>query len=299
MPHEIERVLAAAAGSFWAIEPQKAAEIVSLLALRAENGKGIDYPEKDTVAQVETVEHAKQGPIYVLNLEGTIFPKAGMLSRMSGGVSVEGFMRNFDKAASDKNARAIVIKSDSPGGVVDLVPEASAKILKARNPSRPIVAHVSPLCASAAYFMACGADEIVSTPTGRTGSIGVYQVRDDISKALEMRGIKRDVIKSGPRKAEGADGSLDELARAHLQAEGGHLYEMFVKHVAKARGVPVANVRADPENADNHFGGGRAYYAKKAQAQGLIDRIATFEETIERLKRSTTSSRVARARLSL
>ena len=301
MPHDIERILAAAAQRTWLIDEAKAGEIVSLLALRASNSAG-DWGGEDNqpIYAAEPVS-GRRGPVHVLRLEGTVFPRGGMMTRMSGGASLEQFAKAFDAAAEDQNAQAIVIGIDSPGGVVDMVAETAEKIYNARRPDRPIIAVANTLAASAAYWLASAADEIVVTPSGHVGSVGVYSMHDDLSEALKKQGITRTLIKSGPRKAEGAVGPLDEAALKHRQTEADYTYDMFVKAVSRNRGVPVAAVRADPEKTETHFGGGRACNARDAIRLGMADRIDTFEATLARAAKGGRPRRAstARARLAL
>jgi len=61
---------------------------------------------------------------------------------------------------------------------------------------------VNSLCASAAYWIASQADEVVSTPGGLTGSIGVYTVHEDLSAASEAAGVKVTYISAGKYKTE-------------------------------------------------------------------------------------------------
>lgn len=301
MPHEIDRVLDAAATHIWMIEPTKAREIAAFLVLRAEGtptGWEAEAPEQ--VYAVDPIE-GRTGPIHVIRLHGTIMPRGGMMSRYSGGAALDKFSEAFQAAASDSTAQAIVLDIDSPGGIVDMVPEAAEMVRAARRADRPIVAHANSMIASAAYWIASGADEIVSTPSGLVGSIGVYTMHDDLTEAFKMRGIERTVIRAGKRKAEGVFGPLDEKAMKHRQLETDALYADFTEAVASGRGVPGDVVRADPEDGKEHMGGGRAYRAKAALRLGLIDRVETFDQTISRLSsgRRNRRANVARARLNL
>jgi len=302
MPHDITRILDAAASRVWLIDEDKGAEIASLLALWAAGGSAPDWTGSDNapVYAADSVP-GRSGPIHVIQLHGAVMPRSGMMARMSGGSSMEQFGKAFDQAAADTSASAIVLDIDSPGGAVDLVAETADKVYRARRAGRPIVAVANTLAASAAYWVAAAADEIVVTPSGQVGSIGVYGMHEDISAALEARGVKRTLIRSGPRKAEGVEGPLDEAALRHRQAQADAMYEMFTRAVARNRGVQASVVRADPETADAHFGGGRAYPARRAVQLGMADRVATFEETIKRLAsgRRTRSVTTAKARLSI
>src|SRR5690606_12609791 len=98
----------------------------------------------------------------------------------------------------------IVLDVDSPGGGVYGVAEFAEEIYKARGQKR-IVAVANSMAASAAYWIATAADELVVTPGGEVGSIGVYMLHEDWSGAYEKAGIKPTVIKFGENKAEGID----------------------------------------------------------------------------------------------
>lgn len=297
MSHEIDRVLDMVASGIWLIEPDKAAQIAAFLALRA-SGSAPDWAEAPRPAIYASESHAgRNGPVHVLQLHGTITPRAGMMSKMSGGASMEMFQRAFSDAASDASAQAIVIDIDSPGGMVDLVPETAAMIYAARNASRPIIAVANTMAASAAYWIAAAADEIVVTPSGSVGSIGVYTTHENMAEALKARGITRTLISEGPRKTEGHPfGPLTDEARAATQARVRDTYEAFTTDVARFRGVSVAVVRADPEAGDQHFGGGRYYNAKMAVKLGMADRAATLNETLLRAGSSRRSRSVGMAR---
>lgn len=290
MSHEIRRVLRALAARPWFIEPGKAVEIVALLEWRAAHGPRDARVRAETGGQPMSAE---KGKIAVIRLHGVIAPRTSMMDDLcdSGLVSLEHFQSAFDAAANDPDVKAIIVDIDSPGGMVDLVPETAAKIRKARRADRPIIAVANTLAASAAYWIASAADELVVTPSGEVGSIGVYTMHQDISEALKLEGIAVTFIFEGARKVEANPFEpLSQEASVALQANVRHYYDMFTKDVAKARGVEVSVVRADPEKDDKHFGGGRCYPAKIAVDLGMADSIATLEATIVRVAEQAASS---------
>lgn len=303
MSHEIDRILQAAAGRVWLIEPRKAREIAAVLALRAHGQprawEGDAAPEQQMAA--DTIE-GRRGAVHVLRIMGTIMPRATIMSEMSGGTSMDRFQKAFRQAADDPNASAIVIEIDSPGGMVDQVPETARMIHAARRANRPIIAVANSLAASAAYYLAAAADEIVVTPSGNVGSIGVYVLLDDLTKYMEKEGIKRTIVREGPRKIEANPFEpLSDEGRAALQAEISYTYDMFTSDIAKFRGVPKAVVRADPESAEEHMGGGRVYNAREALRLRMADRIATFDDTLMQAAQGRRSRRASlyRKRLSV
>lgn len=301
MPHEIERILGAVSSGVWAIEPSKAAEIVNFLALRAAGPTEWAGDAAEPVYAMDPVPARNGGTVHMLQLHGTIIPRGNMMSRMSGGVSMQQFQKAFRAAAADTSARAIIIDVDSPGGMVDLVPETAAMIRSARRADRPIVAVANTMAASAAYWLASQADEVIVTPSGMVGSIGILTERRNMLKALEAAGVDVTLFSSGSHKAEGHPFGkpLDDTAKAALQAEIDEVYGMFVRDVAKGRGVPIDQVRANPETVDQHFGGGRAYHAKTALKLGMVDGIATLEDTIARIAGGRKPRSAAQARRAL
>lgn len=297
MAHEIDRILRAAGRGAWFIEPGKAEEIIAMVELRAAMGPRADVAFPDRQAAVLAEDRNANGKtVRVLRLHGAIVPRGNMLSDMSGAVSLERFQQVFREAAADRTVGAIVIDVDSPGGNVALVPETVQAIRAARSAERPIVAVANTMCASAAYWIATAADELVATPSATVGSIGVYMMHRDMSERMKQDGIAATFIYEGARKIEGHPfAPLDDAARAAFAAEVRETYNLFTADVAKSRGVPVSVVRADPEEADRHFGGGRAYGASRALSLGMIDRIATLDETISRLSRGARAGGRSRA----
>lgn len=303
MTHEIRRVLRAFASQPWFIDPRKAEQIVAALELRALTGPRAQS-ERRQAADPAPVSGQQQS-VAVLRLCGTILPRPEALEDVSQTAALmTNFQRAFMAKANDPNVSAIVLDIDSPGGRVDQVPETVAMIRAARREDRPIVAVANTLAASAAYWIASACDEIVVSPSGEAGSIGVYVVHEDISEALAAAGVHMQFISEGPRKTElSSFEPLAEEARNALQASVRYSYDLFVNDVAKGRGVPVSVVRADPEKSDRHFGGGRTYPAKQAVALGMADRVDTLDNTIARLqrgaKRKGRKADTARRRMSL
>ncbi len=304
MAHEIRRVLRAFASQPWFIDPRKAEQIVAALELRATMGpRETPYrAERDERPPVQE----SAGRVAVLRLYGPIYPRAEALEDVSQSAALlSKFRAAFETVARDPNVTAIILDIDSPGGRVDHVPETAAMIRNARREGRPIVAVANSLAASAAYWIASAADELVVTPSGEVGSIGVYMVHEDMSDFMEAMGVRVTFISEGARKVEGNPFEpLGDEARKALQSNVKYFYDLFVSDVAKNRGVSRDVVRADPETADVHFGGGRVYPASQAVKLGMADRVDTLENTIARMQRGGRSASrrkadTARKRLAL
>lgn len=206
------------------------------------------------------------------------------MAAMSGATAMETFRSDVRAAVADPDIATIVLDVDSPGGVVDMIPETAALLRQARA-QKPIVAVSNTMAASAAYYLASQADEVVASPSSLTGSIGVYTTHEDWSGAYEQAGVDVSLIKAGRFKAEGTEWQpLTEEARAHIQESVDEAYDMFVKDVARGRGVKASDVR-------DGFGEGRALRADAAKAAGLVDRIETLDETLARVLKRPPRSR--------
>ncbi len=276
----------------WAIMPGKLAQIVEVVNLRA---SGVELSEEEIAARIgarHDERHVPQaGAVAVLPLIGVISQRMNMFMETSGGTSTELFGAAFRQMVADPSVGTIVIDVDSPGGSVSGVPELAQEIFKARG-SKPIIAVANSLAASAAYWIATAADELVVTPSSLVGSIGVLSVHEDWSKMLEMKGVDHTIIQAGRFKSEGNPFEpLSDEARADIQKKVDTYYDMFVTGVAHHRGATKTTVLAD-------FGQGRVFNAEEAVALGMADRIGTLGETIARLVPQTTSTG-ARAELAV
>ncbi len=260
----------------WAILPHKLAILEEIVA-RHVSGEKLDAEEVQTrIHGARRPADRRIGSVAVLPLFGTIFPRANLMTEVSGATSAERFGAQFSELINDPDVGAVVLDVDSPGGMVSGVEELSKRIYEARG-KKPIVAVANHLMASAAYWIGTAADEIVVTPSGEVGSVGVFAVHEDISGALEQDGIKISLISEGKYKTEGNPyQALTEEARTAIQVRVSEAYDAFIKAVARNRDVKPASVR-------NGFGEGRVVGSRQAIELGMADRMGTLEETIDRL----------------
>lgn len=275
----------------WAIDKRKLEAMQQVLLLRAAGQRfsvdeiharigATDQHERRFTAAAG--DGKKPGMIAVLPVYGVIANRMNMFDDISGGTSTEKLTKQFRSFVANADVKTIVLDFDSPGGSVYGVEELAQEIFEARDKKR-IVAQVNPLCASAAYYLAASAHEVVITPSGECGSIGVYCAHQDISKMAEMMGVKVTLIDAGKYKTEGNEFEpLSDEARTFMQSRVNDYYDMFVDAVAQGRGVKAADVRKG-------FGEGRVLGAAEAVRVGLADRIATFDQTIERLTKKGAS----------
>ena len=229
----------------------------------------------DVVAAIPG-ERRRSGAVAVLPIHGPVSPRANFFTMFFGGVGLDTWAGEFRAMLADPQVRAIVLDIDSPGGSAAGVEEMATEILASRG-SKPIIAVADTLAASAAYWLASAADEIVTSPSAEVGSIGVFALHLDMSRAMDAAGVTPTIIKAGKFKAEGNPWQpLTAEAQEYLQSRVNDYYTAFVGGVAKGRGVPPAKVREE-------FGQGRMVGAKDAVRLGMADRVGTLTQTLARL----------------
>lgn len=268
-------------GKPWAITPEAAVEVASRLTLQAQG----NFRSDEQIARLQAAaarpllprKAADGSKIAVIPLRGTITPRGSLFSLVfGGGGGLQMFLEQFRMAMADGNVSAIVLDIDSPGGVIDMVPETAAEILNARG-SKPITAVANTTCASAAYWIAASADTVIATPSAQVGSIGVFVTHEDISRMAEAMGVNVSLISAGQFKTEGNPYEpLSKQARTDLQAKVDSLYGMFTGQVAQGRGVSQLAVQAG-------YGKGRCLLASQALKVGLVDAVETLEHVVARL----------------
>jgi signal peptide peptidase SppA len=210
-----------------------------------------------------------RGEVAVVPVHGVIFPRGDVM----GGVGLDRLGRHVRALASDDRIGAIVLDIDSPGGSVAGVTELAALLREARE-QKPLVAVANHTMASAGYWIGAQATTVVASPSARVGSVGVYSMHTDISAALEREGVRHTLVSAGEFKTEGNHlEPLDNDALEQIQATVDEAAAMFHADLALGRNVGPAKVA-------ERFGGGRMFGADGARAAGMIDRVATLDETI-------------------
>ncbi len=281
-------------GEPWAIMPEKLAALVEVMDRRR-----LAVPvDPETIARLEAVRGQRDrerasaasaavrdvrgmsvrqiGRVAVLPMFGTVVQRPGIFTRYSGGVSAEQFAAAHEELVADQAVAAIVWDVDSPGGSIAGVPEAGDKLFAMKG-KKKTVAVSNTVMASAAYWLASAADEIVATPSSLTGSIGVYAVHEDHSAANASAGVRVTYVYAGKKKVDGnSDSPLSPAALGSMQEMVDDYYGQFVAAIARNRRTSIASVRTG-------YGEGDALTADRAVAASLVDSVGTLDAVIARL----------------
>jgi ClpP class serine protease len=200
---------------------------------------------------------------------------ANMFTEISGATSIQQLATDFRTALDDPKIDSIVLEIDSPGGEVSGVSEFAEQVRLGAQGKR-VVAYVSNMGASAAYWIASAASEVVVRDTAQVGSIGVVaRLRRDAEA-----GTVKVISRQSPLKHASPS---TESGLALYQAEVDALAEVFVDAVAAYRGVSADTVLSD-------FGRGGVLFGKAAVAAGMADRVGSLRDVLDSLGPKRASS---------
>jgi ClpP class serine protease len=281
MPNELHALIAAVRAQPWAIMPEylEAIEAIATRALDADVLERIasDGHEARLAAAREAVA-ATGTPLQgarmsttvrngsaVVPMVGVISPRANLAQASTGGTDLASIMHDLRVAWASADVERVVMVVDSPGGVVSGLGEA-AEIMRAAP--KPMTAFVTGIGASAAYWLASQAAEIVMDRSAAVGSIGVIASMSR-QEAPDQSGRRAFEVVSTGAPLKRPDPSTEE-GRAAILRQVDAIERVFVADVAAGRKVSEAQVRAD-------FGQGAMVDAFLAVGAGMADRIGTLE----------------------
>jgi signal peptide peptidase SppA len=212
---------------------------------------------------------AFQDGVAIIPIHGSLINRFG---QCYGYVTGYNFIRRQrDAAMADPDVTAIIYDVNSGGGEAAGCFELADESFALRG-TKPTISVVDSACYSAAYALASTSDQVVVTPTGGAGSVGVYTMHVDMSKMLENWGLDITLIHAGEHKVDGHPyAELPEDVRADMQKSVDATYNKFVESVARNRNLSVEAVKDTQA---------RCYSADDALALGLIDSVASPLEAI-------------------
>ena len=264
----------------WAIEPVRGMQVFGAL-------QGYDLTAHVRLAQANAATAADRGRtgsakvqrlnVGVVELQGALTKRGSSMG--SGADSLLMVGRSVARFAADDEVDAIILVIDSPGGTVAGTQEVVQRVAQARE-SKPVVAWVRDLCASAAYWIASQCDAVyANVPTAYVGSIGTYIGLYDMSVAAEKAGVEAVVVKARADKDHQLKGmafpgtKLTDEHRAYLQELADACQDEFSAGVAAGRGISQKKVEA--------LATGRVWPASDKASADLLDGVKTWEEVLD------------------
>jgi len=220
----------------WMIRPQNLEVMKDVLLDKVLSGS----VERGTTAE-KSSNVERDGRTAILNIEGTLVPKASWLDAMCGFESTLQLHRVFNSLVEDETVERIILYIDSPGGISTGIEEFADSIYNARQ-TKEVVAYVDVMAASAGYWLASACEQIVVTKTAGIGSIGTYII---VPKQEQTQDEKLYIFQAGSKKLYGSPNiemTDDEVSYFTEKVQLGN--ERFLQAVAKHRNVSVEEVKS-------------------------------------------------------
>src|SRR3984957_16530847 len=207
----------------------------------------------------------------VVRLSGVI----GAVTPLRPGMSLAGVARMLERAFAVKNAKAVALVINSPGGSPVQSRQIYMRIRQlAKEKKLPVLVCVEDVAASGGYMIACAGDEIFCDPSSILGSIGVVGGSFGFQELIKKVGVERRLYTAGEHKAM-LDPFLpenpDDVARVKaLQRE---IHAIFIALVKQSRGDRL-------KRADDELFTGEYWAGETSVALGLADGIGDLRSTL-------------------
>jgi len=181
--------------------------------------------------------------------------------------------------AFSKSGCAVLAVINSPGGSVTETKLVTHGIEQLKKKYRKaFYVYTDNGLYSGAYWISTVADKIICAPSAMTGSIGVYAVYADFSKAASKAGITYNLFKSGKNKAAGFPYvPLEQCQKDRIQYEIDVFYKEFLQQILDTRGKVIVTQITD-------FCDGRELFPEEALNYGLVDQVVYYEDAISYLQ---------------
>jgi protease-4 len=201
------------------------------------------------------------GPrVAIVELEGVI-------------LEVDDIVRELKSHRENPTVRAVVMRINSPGGVVAPTQELHDAVLRLRQAGKPVVASLGSVAASGGYYVAVACDQIYANPGTLTGSIGVIMQLANFEQLMKKVGVDYVVVKAGQFK------DIGNIARAMtpderrvMQALLDDVHGQFIGAVATGRKLPREEVA--------RFADGRVFSGTQAKELRMIDALGGLEDAV-------------------
>jgi signal peptide peptidase SppA len=207
----------------------------------------------------------------VVRLSGVI----GAVTPLRPGMTLAGVAKTLERAFSIRNAKAVALAINSPGGSPVQSRQIYLRIRQlAAEKKLPVLVFVEDVAASGGYMLACAGDEIFCDPSSILGSIGVVGGSFGLQELIRKIGVERRLYTSGEHKAM-LDPFLpenpDDVAR--LKALQREIHTIFIALVKQSRGARL-------KGADDVLFTGEYWAGETSVSLGLADAVGDLRSTL-------------------
>lgn len=194
-----------------------------------------------------------------------------------GGLHVRGmisdsryYTKQIKKFLKNDSIKGLILYIDSPGGTPGS-PQAIFNDLKKFKAKKPIVAVVENIAASGAYYVAAGANKIISAPSSLVGNIGAYFQLPNVKGLADTWLVNMRYIQSGTYKTAGSPfKEMTPEEQAMLQSITDDTYRQFTQDVAEGRGIKIEDVAK--------WGDGKIFTGSQGKELGLVDELGALSD---------------------
>ena len=214
----------------------------------------------------------KSSIVPVVRLSGVIAARQSLGRR---GLSLEAVEPQLQRAFSFKQAKAVVLLINSPGGSPVQSAQIGNRIRQlAAQTDIPVIAFCEDVAASGGYWLAAAADEIFANPASVVGSIGVLWAGFGFDKLLDRVGVDRRVYTAGEAKLtlDPFQPERDEDV-ARLKSLQTDIHAQFISHIESRRGSRLKGDRKD-------LFSGAFWTGQRALDLGLVDGLGDYRQVI-------------------
>lgn len=223
------------------------------------------------------------GMIAVFNPPEERIHQSSILALDLDGVITDGkdFLELLRKHRKDDRVKGVLIRINSPGGVVGPSQEIYDEIKRTREEfKKPVIAYCSAVAASGAYYAAAAADKIYTTPGCMMGSIGVLMEFVNLERLYDWAKIQRYALTTGKFKDAGAEYKpLTEEQRALFQ-------DMLNDVLGQFKAAIVEGRKMKPEFLDQ-YADGRIFTGQQGVKLGFADQVGSWDDARKALGEMT------------
>lgn len=215
-----------------------------------------------------TVNYKAKKKVAIIYAEGNIID-----GNEKKNIAGDRFAKIISDVRKDSTVKAVVLRVNSPGGSVFASEKIKAELDYLRE-TTPIIASYGGYAASGGYWISANTDYIFSNETTLTGSIGVFSLIPDLSKAYNDKLHIHTTSINSNKHSDMLNGMrpLDAAETAYMQASVEKIYSKFTELVANGRDMTVTDV--------DNIAQGRVWTGAEALEIGLVDQIGTIEDAL-------------------
>lgn len=228
------------------------------------NNEGDSFP---AVSFKPYVRNLHQGAGFG-NKVGVVVASGAILDgeQPAGNIGGDTLAAQIQQIREDGDVQALVLRIDSPGGSAFAAEIIRREVQLTKEAGIPVVASFGGVAASGGYWIATTANEIWSTPSTITGSIGVFGLIPVFDESFKALGIHSDGVgTTALADAWHLDRPMNPILERSIQLEVEHIYQRFIELAAEGRGVTPEKIHAVAQ--------GQVWSGVQARELGLVDHL--------------------------